>query len=369
MAEPCRVVFYWEQGGIGLDSPRVNPYGGLLARGLASHNVLLEPGWTFDQEWVRAQHGRVQVVHFNWLHRFYDGPDPEERRRRFREFTAALVLARRLGMRIVWTMHNLYPHETHDTRIDRRMRRLVCALAHAVIAHCPHAATLLVQHFGRRDGVYVIPHGHFIDIYPNTASREEARRRLDIPNDAYVYLFFGNIRAYKGVERLLEEFAAQPGEHLRLLIAGRVHPNYHGSLGRSTDSVPDARVLLYAGQVEIEQMQVYFNAANSVVLPFVDTLSSGSAITALGFGRPIVVPAVGCLPELVDGRLCGVVYNSSAPDGLRRALETARTMDGEAASADAMARARELDWDVIGQQALSAYGLEPGGLWRSGDAV
>jgi len=353
-------VFYWEERGIALDDERVNPYGGLLARALAPHGVLLEPGWTLDPDWVRAQHGRVQVLHMNWLHRFYADPDPAARRQRFRQFLSGLVLARRLGFRLVWTMHNLYPHERHDPQLDRRVRRLVCLLAHSVIAHCQHAAGLLAEHFGRREGVYVIPHGHFIDVYPNTISRDAARRALGLPASAYVYLYFGNIRSYKGVERLLDVFASLPGDDLRLVVAGRVHPNYRGPLSATAGPPLDPRIVYRPGQVAIDEMQVYFSAADAVVLPFVDTLSSGSAITALGFGRPIVVPAVGCLPELVDDGRGGVVYDSAAPDGLVRAMHAVRAMDGAVANAAALTRARELDWDDIASQTLDAYGLAGG---------
>ncbi|HEY7294963.1 MAG TPA: glycosyltransferase [Dehalococcoidia bacterium] len=352
-------MFYWEQRGIVLNDERVNPYGGLLARALAPHGVTLEPGWRLDPEWVRAQHGRVRVLHLNWLHRFYADPDPDVRRRRFRQFLAGLVLARRLGFRLVWTMHNFYPHEQHDPLLDRRVRRLVCTLAHAVIAHCEHAANLLAQHFGRRHDVYVIPHGHFIDVYPNTISRMEARRRLGLPDDAFVYVFFGNIRGYKGVEHLLEVFNSLPDPRLRLVIAGRLHANYVGPLRIELDSPRDQRIVFRPGQVAIDEMQVYFNAADTAVFPFLDTLTSGSAIAALGFGCPIVVPAIGCLPELMAGRDCGVLYDPAAPRGLSGAVEAARTKDGPAMRAAALARARDLDWGSIAKDTLRAYGLSP----------
>ncbi|MBI3970259.1 MAG: glycosyltransferase [Chloroflexi bacterium] len=358
MEKHHRVVFYWEEQGIAVDHPRVNPYGGLLAKALAPHGIVMEPGWTLDPEWVRAQHGRVHVLHLNWIHRYYAGPDPDERQRRFKRFAAGLLLARRLDFRIVWTMHNLLPHEQHDPLLDIRARRLVCTLAHAVIVHCRRAGALLAERFGRRHDVHVIPHGHFIDVYPNTIGRTAARLALGIPEDVFAYLFFGNIRAYKGVERLLEVFGSLPDERLRLVIAGRLHPNYSGPLVSATEPL-DPRVLFRPGEVGIEEMQVYFNAADAVVLPFVDTLTSGSAITALGFGRPIVVPAVGCLPELVAGRTCGVVYDPVAPDGLRRALHDVRSLDAAAAGAESRARAYELNWETLARQTIQAYGLEP----------
>src|SRR5439155_24303371 len=113
--------------------------------------------------------------------------------------------------------------------------------------------------------------------------------------------------------------STQPGDHLRLVIAGRLHPNYQGPLQADSRAALDRRIVFRPGQVAIAEMQVYFNAADAAVFPFLDTLTSGSAIAALGFGCPIVVPAVGCLPELLgsrDGGVPGVLYDPAAPDGL-----------------------------------------------------
>ena len=350
-------MFFWEERGLVLDEPSANPYGGLLARSLAPHGVTLESGWTIDPDWVRAQHGRVDVLHFNWLHRFYADPDPAVRRARFRNLVASLVLARRLGMRLVWTMHNLYPHEVHDVLLDRRGRRLICMLAHAVIAHCHRAAGLLAEHFGRREGVHVIPHGHFMDVYPNTISREAARTALGVPQDAFVYVFLGHIRAYKGVERLIDVFEALPGPERRLVIAGRVHPSYRGPLPDTSGAMRDSRIVFRPGAVPVAELQTYFNAADAAVLPFVDALTSGSAITALGFGCPIVVPDVGCLAELVGDGRCGVLYEAAKGGGLRAAMEEVRVRSGPAAREGARARALELGWEAIAERTVEAYGL------------
>jgi glycosyltransferase involved in cell wall biosynthesis len=354
-AAALRSVFFWEQSGLALDDPASNPYGGLLARALAPHGVTLEPGWTLDPNWVRAQHGRVQVLHLNWLHRFYAHPDPSVRRARFLTLVRSLVLARRLGMRLVWTMHNLYPHEVHDARLDRRGRRLICALAHAVIVHCRHAATLLAHHFGRRHEVHVIPHGHFMDVYPHTVDRATARAALGLPPDAFVYVFLGHIRAYKGVERLIEVFTALPDPRQRLVIAGKIHPTYQGPVPDAAGIMADRRIVFRPGSVPVSDLQLYFTAADAAVLPFVDALTSGSAITALGFGCPIVVPDVGCLPELVGDGRCGVLYDRTAADGLRRAMQEIQTRHG--ARAGARARASQLGWDDIARRTLTAYGL------------
>ena len=103
-----------------------------------------------------------------------------------------------------------------------------------------------------------------------------------------------------------------------------------------------------------DELQLYLKAADVVVLPFLDILTSGSAITALGFGRPVIVPAIGCLPELMDERMA-VLYDPQAADGLRQALMAARQRDLVAAGAAAYDHARSLAWDKIARQTLEAY--------------
>jgi glycosyltransferase involved in cell wall biosynthesis len=103
-----------------------------------------------------------------------------------------------------------------------------------------------------------------------------------------------------------------------------------------------------------EDFQLYLNAADVVVLPFLEVLTSGSAITALSFGRPVIAPATGCLPELlVEG--AGIVYESGTPGALQQAMEEFRWRDVAACGRAAYRRARSLSWEPIARQTLEAY--------------
>jgi beta-1,4-mannosyltransferase len=70
--------------------------------------------------------------------------------------------------------------------------------------------------------------------------------------------------------------------------------------------------------------QLFYNAADVVVFPFTDILTSSSVITALGFYCPVIVPALGCLPELVDETL-GFLLSSR--DSGRLHLKIQRQVD------------------------------------------
>ena len=273
-----------------------NPYARLLAEALEQHGVTLAVAESLNL-WRHVFRSDIQALHFNWIAPHYAAERLPAALLQFVSFVAALLVARLRGYRIVWTMHNLYPHEMAFPWIDHAIRLLMCRLAHAVIAHCEQAAKLLEQYFGRTHGVHIIPHGEFITPYRNTISPEEARESLGLAPDDFVYLFVGNIRAYKGVAPLIDTFTTLDAADARLLIAGRIHRTYHGGLPDS--ATEDSRVVLrvksYDDAIPADDMQIYLNASDVVVLPFLDTLTSGSAILALGL-RPAGDCAGGGLP-------------------------------------------------------------------------
>jgi glycosyltransferase involved in cell wall biosynthesis len=351
-----RVYFFWEPvGGLTLKH-RCNPYAGLLAQALRDQDIELELGDNaFEKGWLEAGRADHDVLHLNWLHYFYRGEDLESTVERYLAFAENLTHARSIGYRIVWTMHNIYPHERPFPEVDRLARLLVCRLAHGVIAHCQHAADLARRLFYREDGLHVVPHGHFIDVFQNEISRREARDRLQVPQDAFVYLFFGNARAYKGVEELIQAFSDTAAEDAVLLLMMRrsFDTAYADSLKEAAaqhDRVHMATSPFFAN----EDFQVYLNASDVVVLPFTDVLTSGSAIAALSFGKPVVLPKRGCLPELVDATM-GILYDPGEPEGLARALTDVRQRDLAAAGRAAYNRAQSLDWGDIAKRVAQIY--------------
>jgi len=251
-------------------------------------------------------------------------------------------------------MHNLYPHESDSRDLDRLARLAITQIASAVIVHCNYARDLVKQHFFRDSGVFVIPHGHFVDPYANTLSQAEARAKLNIPKDKFVYLFFGNVRPNKGVEHLLDAFTNISGEDDVLLLAAKVYSDYGSSL---VDLVAgkSQRIAVHASSFfGSDELQLYFNASNAVVLPFVDILTSGSVITALSFTRPVVVPAMGCLPELVDDAV-GVLYDPRERGSLEKAMTVIKARTLESYEQGIRLRLQMLDWDPIAQLTLEAY--------------
>lgn len=348
-------LFFWEPvGGLTLEH-RCNPYAGLLERALQAHGIGLTLGdYDFSADWLAAQRSTHDVIHLNWLHAFYRRDDLDATLAAYHDFAENLHQARRLGYRIVWTLHNLYPHERPFPKIDHLARLLVADHADVALAHCRHAAQLLRDRF-YCDNVHVVPHGHFIDVFPNELTRTQARQQLGLDADAFVYLFFGNARGYKSIESLIDAFTGLTDADavLGLMLRNAFDPDYGQTLIDRAGG--DDRMRVWTSDYfAVDEFQLYLNAADVVVLPFSEVLTSGSAITGLGFGRPLIVPALGCLPELVDDTV-GIAYDPAVPDALPHALEAIRQRDITALSAAARARAESLDWTGIAARVAALY--------------
>lgn len=349
-----RVAYYYHQPQrLPRDDPHTNPYGPLLCEALEEHGVEVEFTVDFDEHYLRRNRGRIDVLHFNWPHFDYYHDDATIMARRMRAFVRCLELARDLGYKVVWTAHNLYPHNRAHHEIDHECRLALCRLATAVIAHCDVAAEALRRTFGRVERLFVIPHGHFIDVYPGAISREDARAQLSVPADTFVYGFFGSIQPYKGLEGLIDSFARLPGDDAWLVLSGSGQADYLAAVRRRVAGQP--RIVLRAyPRAPSADIPLVMRASDVVTLPFVATMTSGTVILALSWARPVIAPALGCLPATVEPA-AGILYDPAAPGALDRALAAIRGYDLAAAGRASLASVRRFDWDRIAALTLEAY--------------
>lgn len=329
-----------------------NPYQRLLADGLALHGVEVEMLPELPEaSWLQANRGRVDVIHYHWLYGLYMARFRTPWR--VRAFIERLRLARELGYRIIWTAHNVMPHRDSLAPLHARIRRLMMAEADAVITHCQAGRRKLLARFPRQGPVDVIPIGTYGGVYPVTVGRESARARLGIDRGAFVYLFLGNIAAYKGLEHFAAVFREVAAPDDVALIAGRDRDARVVARLRRT-AAADRRIRLHAGYVPDDEMQYFLRAADVMVAPFARILTSSSVIVGLSYGLPVVAPDLGCLPELLSNG-GGLIYRHKDPKALARTLAEAKTLDLEAMSRAAQDTADALRWDDIAAQTATVY--------------
>ena len=158
--------------------------------------------------------------------------------------------------------------------------------------------------------------------------------------------------------------SGQLGPDARLLICGKPLP---ARIGRELEerAAADPRIVLRLERIPEEELSRVLRAADVVVLPFRDILTSGSAILALSHGRPVVAPALGCLPETLPADAT-FLYDPDDPDALAGALRRAAVPTWRPWESRARAWADGLDWGPIAAQTARLYRGRLSGWRRAG---
>ncbi len=323
-------------------------------------------GWTpvYGPENLLEGNLRPDLLHLHWPEEFYRWRGEGSTEARAEHFVAQLHRLREAGVPMVWTVHNLAPHDIGQQSVDGRTYAAVMEAASAIHHHCPHSVHALAQRYPVPQGVkqFVQPHGHYLS-YPNHVSRTDARRALGIPENARVFLQFGQIRGYKGLGLLLDAFDRLRLPEKFLLVAGLYNaPTGPGAWRERLSLASRKRLrrdwLLHGRSIASEDIQCYVNAADCLVLSHTAGLNSGVAVLGMSFGKPMIGPDLGCL-----GWVLGHAPNPVCPVGDAQALADAmaqlfeRPEDLSALGAANRRAAETWRWEDIAGQALAELGL------------
>jgi glycosyltransferase involved in cell wall biosynthesis len=326
------------------DWRRGNPYLSMLFSRLVEIGVESRPTGRLTAHLARAAASDDPgVLNVHWtspiLARARDAGEARAAVGRLTSLVDAFV---RAGGRLVWTVHNVLPHDPVHVDEEVEICRLLADRAHLVHVLCDETLTAVAPHY-RLDPArtVVIPHSSYAGAYPDDVTREQARRRLELDAEAQALVTLGRIRPYKGIDRLLDAVERPPldGPGLRLLVAGLegTGPGMRELVDRLAAT---PRVVSRAHRVARRDVQVWMRAADLAVLPFTGILNSGSFLLAETFGLPIVAPRQGALRER-DGQPHVWLFDADDFEGtLASAVRSLADPDvAEAAHASASATA------------------------------
>lgn len=282
--------------------------------------------------------------------------------------TLLMLYYRALGKKIVLTVHNVNAgiRDSKDTTLNRLTLRIQYRLADHIFVHTKSMKVELCEQFAvQEDCVTVIPFG-INNSVPNTRlTPSEARLRLGIGKDERTLLFFGNIAPYKGLEYLTTAFQQTLNTHdnYRLIIAGwpKNCESYWATIRESIrEDVGKGRVLLRADYIPDEETELYFKAADVLVLPYRHIYQSGVLFLGYSFGLPVLAADVGALKdEIIEGKT-GFVFKPEDPLDLATTIERYFASDlflnlnsHRQAIRDYAAEGHS--WEVVGQVTMNIY--------------
>lgn len=299
-------------------------------------------GQNFNCDWVQQNRNHVQILHFHWPAYIYSDKSPISFIRRLISFFKALRKAKRSGYKILWTVHNLFPHEKNNMVLEYIGRIILATLADVVFVHFTQAKRRVSQLFGRTKNVEIIPHGTFSSVFKNSCTKAEARTALGIAPQSFVYLLFGPVRPYKGIEKAIEAFKSLNISDSVLVIAGRPSDTKLSEF-IAMESKNNVRIKSFLRFIEEDEVQTFFNATDIVLLPYNNVFTSGNLFLALTFNKAVVAPDTGIISEVVDESF-GIKYDPADKSALLQAMRNATEIDLEAATAASCARASLFDW-------------------------
>lgn len=271
-----------------------------------------------------------------------------------------LATLRLLGCRIVYTAHDVLPHERSPEDVPR-LRKLLKRV-HWVILHAAENRAALHQIFpDLTPPVSVVPMGNLLFFLEGThGSPQEARTALSIPLDARVVLFFGGIRPYKGLADLIGAFGRvrESVPDAWLVIAGYPFEPFAPYEEAIAARNIGEHTIVRLGYHPTTEVWKFFLAADLVALPYRSASQSGIAQLAFAFGTPMVATRVGGLPELIEEGHTGVLVDPGDEEALATAI--IRVLTDVELKVSVAARIRRLaetrhSWDLVADLVLGVY--------------
>ena len=264
-----------------------------------------------------AATARPKLFHILWHNKF-----------QFFDRILLMLYYRLLGKKITFTAHNVNAgkRDSNDSWLNRLSLKIQYQLSDHVFVHTEKMKTELVSEFCVPEGkVSAIPFG-INNTVPNTRlSSAEAKRQLGISRDNKTMLFFGNIAPYKGLEYLIAACSElfREDESYRLLIVGKPkgREDYWSQIERTiTRDEFRNRIISKIEYIPDEETELYFKAADILILPYARVFQSGVLFLGYSFGLPAIAADVGSLREEVIEGKTGLMFKPRDSSDLAKTI-------------------------------------------------
>ena len=219
----------------------------------------------------------------------------------------ARVIKRRCNARCIGLIHNMIPHE--KSVLDKMFAPYFVKAMDGFVALSQSVLDDVASLDKQGKPKCMVPHPLY-DHYGEIMKRNEALKHLDLdPNYRYC-LFFGLVRAYKGLDLLIDAFADERlrKNDVKLIVAGEFYDDEKPYLEQIKKHNLEDFIIIENQYISDDNVKYYFNVADIVVQPYKSATQSGVTQIAYHFEKPMLVTNVGGLGEIIpDGKVGYVV--------------------------------------------------------------
>jgi glycosyltransferase involved in cell wall biosynthesis len=305
-----------------------------------------------------AATAQPKVFHILWNYKF-----------QYFDRTLLMLYYKALRKKIVFTAHNVNDakRDSTDSALNRFTLEMQYRLCDHIFVHTDKMKAELLQDFAMRgDKVSVIPFGINNSVPDTDLTPQQAKRNLNIGSNEKSILFFGRIGAYKGLKYLVDAFLRIVSRHsdYRLIIVGQPKQGADEYLAEIQKTIDDdihrGQVIRKIEFVPDEQTELYFKAADVLVLPYTQIFQSGVIFLGYSFGLPVIATDVGSFKdEIIEGRT-GFICKPCDSADLAETIEKYFRSDLFANLSDRRQEISEYahvnhSWDVVGDKSRNVY--------------
>ena len=306
---------------------------------------------------VYAARSKPKLFHILWNNKF-----------QLFDRTILMLYYKLLGKRVLFTAHNVNAgkRDQNDSWLNRITLKIQYRLSDHLFVHTEAMKSEMLSDFlVREDKISVIPFGINNTVPNKGLSSVEAKRQLGISKGDKALLFFGHIASYKGVEYLVAAFVELLKRDLtyRLLIVGnpKGSKDYwkHIQERIARHGIGD-RVIEKIEYVPDEATELYFKAADILILPYTHVFQSGVLFLGYSFGLPAIAADVGPLKEEIIEGETGFIFKSQNSCDLGRKIEKYfnsdlfRNLENRRSAIKAYANER-YSWDKVADITKAVY--------------
>ncbi|MEZ4903991.1 MAG: glycosyltransferase [Spirosomataceae bacterium] len=289
------------------DAGKENPFQYELVKYLQKNgmDVVIGQKYTLGSTFRALLKHKPSILYYDWVHSFILGKSLLWSSVKSLVFVLEIICTKYIRhVKIIHTLHNLQNHAGIWLGLERIIYGFFLRQCHQIRVYNEATKAAAMARFGlKEDDLKIIQDLPYHWYYENKYTPEESRKKLNLDSNQFVYLFFGELKPYKGLHDLLEAYAhiAQPNDCL--VIAGKSYDSdYFASLQTLANPVPS--IIFHHRFIEDSEVQLFFNAADVVVLPFVRIDHSGSIDLAMSFGKPIITLNTAATSQLLAHQSC-----------------------------------------------------------------
>lgn len=263
----------------GFANKNSNPYNYLLYNGIRNLDAIVYDGF------LNALCQKVDIWHTHWPEAPLNNGSLIKKYVGLIKLLFKFFLCKVLKIKIVWTAHNLDPHESQDVFLKKLLYVFLGKYCDGIIFLSNHARSSFIKSYELRGESIVIPHGDYVRYISEMSNNDALEDKSD-----YEILYFGQIRNYKNIPHLIDVFDECAYSDYRLTIAGKIYgQDLKAEIERKLDASSGGIQLINKFLTDLELIELC-RKSSFVILPYKQVTNSGSLLYALSLNIPVMAP-------------------------------------------------------------------------------